>query len=222
MTATPSAALLHSEILQTLMGALDWVGTLAFALSGALLGMHKQFDLFGVLFLSFVAAVVGGMARDLLIGAVPPLAITDIHYFFISIVGGLITFWWYPRVATLQRQVLLFDAVGLALFAVIGAQKAIDYGINPLMAAIMGMITGIGGGMTRDVLAGDVPFVLRGDLYAVTALAAGATVSLGHMLGLAPLVPMLLGAAICVFLRLMAIYRGWRAPIGQWSANGPP
>jgi uncharacterized membrane protein YeiH len=219
MPATPPAALLHSTVLRTLMDVLDWVGTLMFAFSGALLGMQKRFDLFGVLFLSFVVAVVGGMMRDVLIGAVPPVAITDTHYFLISIVGGLITFWWYPGVATLQRQILLFDAVGLALFAVIGAQKAIDYGINPLMAAILGMITGIGGGMTRDVLAGDVPFVLRGDLYAVAALAAGATVSLGHMLGVAPSAPMLLGAGLCVFLRLMAIYRGWRAPIGPWGGR---
>jgi uncharacterized membrane protein YeiH len=219
MPATPPAALLHSTVLRTLMDVLDWVGTLVFAFSGALLGVQKRFDLFGVLFLSFVVAVVGGMMRDVLIGAVPPVAITDIHYFLISIVGGLITFWWYPGVATLQRQILLFDAVGLALFAVIGAQKAIDYGINPLMAAILGMITGIGGGMTRDVLAGDVPFVLRGDLYAVAALAAGATVSLGHMLGVAPSAPMLLGAGLCVFLRLMAIYRGWRAPIGPWGGR---
>lgn len=219
MPATPPAALLHSTVLRTLMDVLDWVGTLVFAFSGALLGVQKRFDLFGVLFLSFVVAVVGGMMRDVLIGAVPPVAITDTHYFLISIVGGLITFWWYPGVATLQRQILLFDAVGLALFAVIGAQKAIDYGINPLMAAILGMITGIGGGMTRDVLAGDVPFVLRGDLYAVAALAAGATVSLGHMLGVAPSAPMLLGAGLCVFLRLMAIYRGWRAPIGPWGGR---
>jgi uncharacterized membrane protein YeiH len=222
MTATPAVTVLHSTIPQTLVWMLDWVGTLAFAFSGALLGVHKQFDLFGVLFLSFVVAVVGGMARDLLIGAVPPVAITDIHYFIISIVGGLITFWWYPRVATLQRQILLFDAVGLALFAVIGAEKAIDYGINPVMAAVLGMITGIGGGMTRDVLAGDVPFVLRGDLYAVTALAAGATVAVGHMLGVAPFLPMLVGAGICVFLRLMAIYRGWRAPTPRWSGKGTP
>ena len=81
------------------------------------------------------------------------------------------------------------------------------------------MITGIGGGMTRDVLAGDVPFVLRGDLYAVAALAAGAVVSIGYVLGVAPSVPMLLGAALCVFLRLMAIFRGWRAPISPWGGE---
>lgn len=221
MTAASSAVLLHGEVLRTLMAVLDWVGTLAFALSGALVGVHKRFDLFGVLFLSFVVAVVGGMVRDVLIGAIPPVAITDIHYFLISIIGGLITFWWYPRVATLKQQIVLFDAVGLALFAVTGTQKAIDYGINPLMAAILGMITGIGGGMTRDVLAGDVPFVLHGDLYAIAALAAGATVSLGHVLGVTPSAPMLAGAAICVFLRLMAIYRGWRAPAARWKEDQP-
>ncbi len=220
MIAAQPAVLLDSPVLHTLTDVLDWVGTLVFAFSGALVGVQKRFDLFGVLFLGLVVAVVGGMARDVLIGAVPPVAITNIHYFLISIAGGLIIFWWYPRVATLQRPILLFDAVGLSLFAVTGAQKAIEYGINPVMAAVLGMITGIGGGMTRDVLAGDVPFVLRGDLYALAALAAGATVSIGRALGLAPLAPMLLGGVICVFLRLMAIYRGWRAPVAPWGGNG--
>jgi uncharacterized membrane protein YeiH len=208
---------MHSAFLQDLMDVLDWVGTFVFALSGGLLGVQKRFDLFGVLFLSFVVSVVGGIMRDVLIGAVPPAAITEIHYFAIAIGGGLITFYWYPRVASLQRQILILDAVGLALFAVIGAQKAINYGINPLMSAIMGMLTGIGGGMTRDVLAGNVPFVLRGDLYAVAALAGAAIVSIGTVMGVQPTYPMLLGAAVCIFLRLMAIYYNWRAPVARWS-----
>ena len=208
---------MHSVFLQDMMDVLDWVGTFAFALSGGLLGVQKRFDLFGVLFLSFVVSVVGGMMRDVLIGAVPPVAITDIHYFAIAMVGGLITFYWYPKVASLQRQILLLDAVGLGLFAVIGAQKAIDHGINPLMAAILGMLTGIGGGMARDVLAGDIPFVLRADLYAIAALAGGAIVSIGTVMGVQPTYPMLLGAAVCIFLRLMAIYYGWRAPVARWS-----
>ncbi len=221
MTGAPPTALLHSPVLDTLTDVLNWVGTLVFAFSGALVGVQKRFDLFGVLFLAFVVAVVGGMARDVLIGAVPPVAITNITYFLISVAGGLIIFRWYPRIVALQRPILLFDAVGLSLFAVTGAQKAIEYGINPVMAALLGMITGIGGGMTRDVLAGNVPFVLRGDLYALAALAAGATVSLGHVLGIAPLVPMLLGGGICVLLRLMAIYRGWRAPVARWGGDKP-
>ena len=206
-----------NAFLYDLTGVLDWVGTLAFALSGGLLGVKKRFDLFGVLFLSFVVSVVGGLIRDVLIGAVPPVAITDVHYFAIAMIAGLITFYWYPRVAWLQRQILLLDAVGLGLFAVIGAQKAIDHGINLVMAAILGMLTGIGGGMTRDVLAGDIPFVLRGDLYALAALAGAAIVSIGTVLGVPPTYPMLLGAAVCIFLRLMAIYRSWRAPVARWS-----
>jgi uncharacterized membrane protein YeiH len=208
---------MHSSFFKDMTVVLDWVGTLVFAMSGGLVGVHKRFDLFGVLFLSFVVAVVGGMMRDVLIGAVPPVAITDIHYFAISMVGGLITFYWYPEVESGQRQILLLDAVGLALFAVIGAQKAIDRGINPLMAAILGMLTGIGGGMTRDILAGDVPFVLRGDLYALAALAGGAIVSLGTIMDVKPTYPMLLGAAVCIFLRLMAIYYKWRVPLARWS-----
>ena len=206
-----------NAFLHDLTGVLDWVGTLAFALSGGLLGVKKRFDLFGVLFLSFVVSVVGGLIRDVLIGAVPPVAITDVHYFAIAMIAGLITFYWYPRVASHQRQILLLDAVGLGLFAVIGAQKAIDHGINLVMAAILGMLTGIGGGMTRDVLAGDIPFVLRGDLYALAALAGAAIVSIGTVLGVPPTYPMLLGAAVCIFLRLMAIYRSWRAPVARWS-----
>jgi uncharacterized membrane protein YeiH len=211
---------MHNAFLQNLTTeALDWGGTFVFALSGGLLGVQKRFDLFGVLFLSFVVAVAGGMMRDVLIGAVPPAAVREVHYFLIAIAGGLTTFYWYPKVASLQRQTLLFDAVGLGLFAVVGAQKAIDHGIHPLMVAIMGMLTGIGGGMTRDLLAGDVPFVLRSDLYAVAALAAGAIVAIGHVLGAPPLYPMLLGAAVCIFMRLMAIYRGWRAPMARWGGG---
>lgn len=194
---------------------LDWVGTFAFALSGALLGVRKQFDLFGVLFLSFVAAVAGGMMRDVLIGNVPPAAIKHAHYCLIAVGGGLLTFFFQPTVASRQREILLFDAVGLALFAVVGAQKAIEHGIHPLMAALLGMLTGIGGGMTRDVLAGEVPFVLRSELYAVAALTGGATVAAGHALGAVPGYSALMGATVCLFLRLMAIYRNWRVPIAR-------
>lgn len=194
---------------------LDWVGTFAFALSGALVGVRKQFDLFGVLFLSFVAAVAGGIMRDVLIGDLPPAAVTHVHYFLIAVGAGLLTFFRYPAVASRQRQVLLFDAVGLALFAVVGAEKALAHGIHPLMAALLGMLTGIGGGMTRDVLAGETPFVLRSELYAVAALAGAATVACGHALGITPIYSALIGAAACLFLRLMAIYRNWRAPVAR-------
>jgi uncharacterized membrane protein YeiH len=195
------------------------VGTFVFAISGALLGVQKRFDLFGVLFLSFVVAVVGGLMRDVAIGAIPPVAITDTHYFAIAMIGGALTFFFYPKVKSHQRQILLLDAVGLGLFAVIGAQKAIDHGVNPLMAAILGMMTGIGGGMVRDVLAGSIPFVLRADLYALAALAGGAIVSIGAVMNVRPSYSLLLGAAVCIFLRLMAIYCNWHAPLPRWGKD---
>ncbi len=211
---------MDAQLLQQLTVALDWLGTFVFALSGGLLAVQKKFDLFGVLFLSFVVAVAGGIMRDLLIGAVPPVAINEIHYFLIAIAGGLITFYAYPKVASLKQQMLLLDAIGLGLFAVLGAQKAIEHNINPLMAAVLGMITGIGGGMLRDVLAGEVPSVLKSDIYAVAALAAGAIVAGGYALAVPEPYPLLLGAGVCIFLRLMALYRGWRAPVSRWTENG--
>lgn len=209
----------HSDVFNLLVEILNWAGTFVFALSGALLGVKKQFDLFGVLLLSFVVAVAGGVLRDILIGDAPPAGIHQVHYFLIAIAGGFITFYWYPKVASRQQQMLIFDAVGLGLFAVVGAQKAIDFGINPVMVAVLGMLTGIGGGMMRDILAGEVPFVLRSDLYALAALAAGSIVAIGHLLDIPPTYPMLIGAIVCIFLRFMAIYRGWRLPTARWESH---
>lgn len=204
-----------------LTATLDGLGSFVFALSGGLLAVQKKFDLFGVLVLSFVVAVTGGIVRDLLIGAVPPAAITSWHTLAIALVGGLLTFYVFPVMQLFGRDILFFDAIGLAVFAVTGAQKALHYGIDPVMAAVLGMVSGIGGGMMRDVLAGEIPSVLRADLYALAALAAAAIVSIGEMLGARPLYPMLLGATACVFLRLMAIYRGWRMPSAPWhGASG--
>jgi uncharacterized membrane protein YeiH len=205
--------------LPLLLSLVDAVGTFAFALSGAALAVQKRFDIFGVLFLAFVTAVAGGVARDVLIGAVPPAAIADWRVFAIAMAGGLATFLGYPLVETLKRPVLLLDAIGLGLFAVTGAQQALAHGIAPVMAAVLGMVSGIGGGMVRDVLAGEVPSVLRTDIYAVAALAAGAIVSLGSLLDVPPAWPMLAGAALCIFLRVMAIFFGWRAPVAPWKAD---
>jgi uncharacterized membrane protein YeiH len=180
------------------------------------LAVQKRFDIFGVLFLAFVTAVTGGVARDVLIGDVPPVAIAHWRSFAIALAGGLATFFGYPLVSALRRPVLLLDAIGLGLFAVTGAQKALMYGIDPVMAAALGMLSGIGGGMMRDLLAGEVPSVLRTDIYAVTALAAGGAVALGDVLDVAPPWSMLAGAALCIFLRTMAIFFGWRAPVAPW------
>src|ERR1044071_1696007 len=154
---------------------LDLIGTFVFALSGGAAGVKERLDLFGVLVLSFAAASAGGITRDLLIGAVPPAAISDWRYLGVSLLAGLVTFFWFPRserLRKLRNLVLIFDAAGLAVFAVAGTQKALGYGLNPVMAALLGVLSGIGGGMLRDVLISQVPIVLRAELlYGVAALA---------------------------------------------------
>jgi uncharacterized membrane protein YeiH len=195
---------------------LDLAGTFVFALSGAAAGVRERLDLFGVLVLSFAASSAGGITRDLLIGAVPPGAISDWRYLAASLVAGLIVFFWYPTGKdhpNLRDRVLVFDAAGLALFAVVGTQKALGYRLHPVMAPLLGMLSGIGGGMLRDVLLAQVPTVLRSELYAVAALAGAVVVVLGSLLDLPPALTALAGAAVCFGIRLVAIRRGWRLPV---------
>src|SRR5581483_9610591 len=140
------------DLMKTLLLVVDLAGTFVFALSGALAAVERRLDIFGVLVLSFAAASFGGIARDVLIGAIPPASISDWRYLGVSLLAGLITFCGHQSVARWRSSVLVFDGAGLAFFAVSGAQKAIHFGLGPAMAALLGMLTGIGGGMTRDVL----------------------------------------------------------------------
>ena len=201
--------------------ALDLIGTFVFALSGAVAGVKQRLDIFGVLVLSFAAASAGGIMRDLLIGSVPPVAIRDWRYLAASLLAGLLVFIWFPRSRRLTRTrnlVLIFDAAGLGLFAVAGTQKALGYGLNPVTAPLLGMLTGIGGGMLRDILVSEIPNVLRADLYAVAALAGAVVVVIGYLLAAEPTGTAILGAAICFCLRLFAIRRGWHLPVAR---SGP-
>jgi uncharacterized membrane protein YeiH len=198
-----------------LFDAFDLAATFVFAISGATQAVRKRLDLFGVLVVAWAAGVAGGIARDLLIGAVPPAAIGHWRYFAITIAAGLLGFFASGQIGRLRTPVQLFDAAGLCLFAVTGTEKALAFGLSPFVAAILGVITCIGGGVARDLLTLEVPTVLRAELYAVAALAGAGSVALGFVLGLPHLPVVLFGAALCLFLRLMSIYRGWRLPVGK-------
>ena len=210
-----SAAFDVDAAMKALVLVLDLVGTFVFALSGAAAGVKRRLDLFGVLVLSFAAGNSGGIFRDLLIGAIPPAAISDWRYLAASLFAGMLTFFWYPAINRLRNPVLIFDGAGLALFCVSGAQKAIGFGLDPVMAALLGMLTGVGGGMARDVLLSDVPVVLRSDIYAVAALAGAAMVVIGDALQLPSAATTCAGAALCFGLRLAAIRHGWHLPIAH-------
>lgn len=191
---------------------LDLGGTFVFAISGAAAAVKHRLDIFGVMVLSFAAGNAGGISRDLLIGAVPPAAIADWTYVGVSLLAGFLTFFGYSVIARLTNPVLWFDAAGLAFFAVAGTQKALVHGLNPVMAALLGMLTGIGGGMLRDVLVNEIPTVLRADLYALAALACSVVVAMGQVLHIQPLVTTILGGTLCFGLRFMAIQYGWHLP----------
>jgi uncharacterized membrane protein YeiH len=196
----------------TLVLTLDLIGTFVFALSGAAAGVKKELDLFGIGVLAFVAGNAGGVTRDVLIGAVPPAAIQDWRYVAVALAAGAVTFLWYRNLKRLQPIVLLLDAAGLAVFAVAGTQKALAFGVNPLVAALLGMLTGIGGGVLRDLLVSEIPIVLRAELYALAALAGAGVVVAGHWLHWAPAATAIAGATLCFGMRLVAIRRGWRLP----------
>ncbi len=191
---------------------LDLGGTFVFAISGAVAAVKHRLDIFGIMVLAFAAGNAGGITRDVLIGATPPAAMADWKYLAVSVLAGFVVFFWYPFLARLSNPVLWFDAIGLAFFAVAGTQKALLYGLNPVMAALLGMLTGIGGGMIRDVLVNQIPTVLRADLYALAALAAAAVVVGGHLLSLPPVATAIVGGVLCFALRYMAIEHGWHLP----------
>lgn len=203
----------------TLVLTLDLIGTFVFAISGAAAGVKKRLDAFGVIVLAFVAGNAGGVVRDLLIGAVPPAAINRWPYIAASLAAGVITFLWYPGLARVQRIILLFDAAGLATFAVAGTQKALAFGVHPIAAALLGMLTGIGGGMLRDLLVNEIPVVLRAELYALAALGGAAVVVAGHILGWPSATTAIAGAILCFTMRSVAIRRGWNLPQASHDAR---
>ena len=198
---------------------LDLVGIFVFAVTGALVGVRKDLDVFGVLVLAGPTGLGGGFLRDVLIDATPPAALEDWRYLLVPVVAGLLTFWFHPAVGRRERTVTVLDAFGLGLFCVTGTLKALEYDLGPVPAALMGMVTGIGGGMARDLLASRVPVVFRGDLYATPALAGAFVTVAGYRLDLPVLVIAVAGAGVCIVWRLVAMWRNWQAPVPAGSAS---
>jgi uncharacterized membrane protein YeiH len=193
--------------------ALDVAGTFLFAVEGAVVAAEAGLDVFGVFVLSFSTALVGGVARDLLIGSVPPQAIKDWRYPAIAFAAGAATFFFHRYVVAIPRPVFItLDAAALSLFAVAGAEKALDFRINPFVAALMGTLTGVGGGTLRDIFLARVPIILRADVYATAAFAGAVVMVAARKLGASPLVSALLGGLVCFGVRLVAVWRHWALP----------
>ncbi len=197
-----------------LLAAVDLVATAVFALEGALVGIVAELDVFGVLVIGAVTATGGGIVRDVLIGDIPPAALRQHRYLAAALGGGLLAIAFQGVIGEIPSWLLTgLDAAGLALFAVAGTAKALQFGLLPIMAAIMGTITGVGGGTLRDIFLGEVPAVLRADIYAVAALAGALIVLLVRRAGGPLWAAMTVGAAVTFTFRVAAVAGDWNLPV---------
>jgi uncharacterized membrane protein YeiH len=192
---------------------LDLLGTFAFGVSGAVAAREQRLDVFGIATITFVVACGGGIVRDLCLGTLPPAGLTNWHYLAVSLIAATWVGCAYPTVARMRSPVQLFDAIGLGLFAVAGAKKALALGAGAEVAIVLGMVSAVGGGVLRDVLLSRVPSILQREIYASAALAgAGMEVALSHFGANSAWTPWFACAA-CMVLRLASLRFGWRLPV---------
>jgi uncharacterized membrane protein YeiH len=195
----------------TLLLVLNLVGTFVFGLSGGMAGVRKQLDLFGAVVLAIVVGIAGGTIRDLLIG-IPPATFRDWRYLAAAVGAGLVTSLAHPAINRLQRPIEALDAAGLALFCVTGAATALAHRLGVLDAVILGAVTGIGGGMVRDILIREIPTVLLGGLYAIPALVGAGIVVAAYHAGSRSVTFPVIGAGVCFLLRMAGLHYGIGLP----------
>ena len=196
----------------TLSLALDLAGIFVFGLSGGLLAVHRRMDVFGVIVLALAAALGGGALRDVLLGDLPPEALRSAAPLLAGLGAAAVSFFFHRYLDRLGSAVRLFDAMGLGLFCVAGAVKGVSFGVGPLQATLLGVMTGVGGGALRDLLANQVPLVLEREIYALAALVGAAGVVALLAAGVPASAAMLPAAATATGLRIVAMRRGWHAP----------
>ncbi|NML32515.1 trimeric intracellular cation channel family protein [Paraburkholderia antibiotica] len=194
---------------------LDLIGTFVFAISGAVAARQRRLDLFGIVVIAFMVACGGGIVRDVCIGAIPPAGLSNWRYLATALAASAVTILAYPQVRRLRQPVLFFDAIGLGLFAVSGAQKALTYGHNAELAILLGVVSAVGGGVMRDVVLSRVPAILEREIYASAAL-FGAAVQVGFSYaGWTDWWTPWFATLACVLVRLASLRYGWRLPIFQ-------
>lgn len=190
---------------------LDYLGTMAFAVSGALKGVRGKMDIFGVVVLGAVTAIGGGTIRDVLLD-IPVFWLTDQTYVLLAIVSAVGVFLLYRLVRKTERALLVFDAIGLGIFTAIGALKAQQADLGAVGIVTMACLTGVGGGMIRDVLARDVPVVLREEIYASASIAGALVFGLLVRIGTTPNIAIWPAAGLTVLVRIASIFFNWQLP----------
>lgn len=200
---------------------LDLAGTFVFGISGAMLAVRRGLDVFGISVLAVAAALAGGMLRDMLLGAHPAAALSEPLYLWAALASAGVVFLGHRMLERLANPVMLLDALGLGLFAVAGCRKALHFGLEPLPAILLGVLTAVGGGIVRDLLVTEVPRVLREEVYALAALVGAAIVVLGHRLALPDVWVIPIGVLVAFALRVVSVRRGWQAPKAPGGGSPP-
>ena len=191
---------------------LDLFGTFIFGLSGAFRAVKYELDLLGVLILSLITGVGGGMIRDVLIGSTPTAALLDERYILLTIIAGLLVFFWSKKLAKQWKKIIVSDAIGLGVFTAIGVSKALTFHLGPIGAVMMGVITATGGGMLRDIIVQEVPAVVSRDFYATASIIGGFAFIIARHFGLSDPVQITISIIVTTFLRLLAMYLNFSLP----------
>lgn len=203
-----------------LLTALNFLGIAVFAASGALLGVRRRLDLFGIWVVAVLTGVGGGIVRDLFLGIHPPSSLEDWRPIAVASGASLLVFFAHPQFSALHRSVLILDAFGMGLFAATGALIALHHDASVLASVLVGITTAVGGGVLRDVLVNELPLlILQRDLYAVPAMAGAALVVLLHDLGAGDGLVLVAGTVLASGFRLVALRRRWRLPL---APDRPP
>jgi uncharacterized membrane protein YeiH len=196
---------------------LQIIGTIFFAISGALSGYRKDFDLTGVMLIAFAVGNGGGTLRDILIGSTPVFWMQQPMYIFLTMLTGLVVFFVAEHFDVTSKAFLIADALGLGVFAITGAQKTLTFGLSPVVAIMMGVLTAVGGGIIRDVLCSEVPLILKPEIYATAALAGATVYVILH--AFFPEIKYVAGIACAltvILIRLGTIMWGWQIPTPSW------
>lgn len=188
-----------------ILKSLDVIGTLVFAISGAMAASSKKLDLFGAAFIAFVTALGGGTVRDVLLGSTPVGWMRDPNYIVIILIGVGITFLFKKHVRKLRKTLFLFDTIGIAVFTVLGLEKALLIELSPIIAVMMGMFSAVLGGVIRDMLINEIPLIFRKEIYALACIAGGSLFILLRSIGVGFEMNTLLTALTIILMRIIAI-----------------
>lgn len=196
----------------SLIYIIDLLGTLVFAISGVLAAVDKKFDLVGATIIGFVTAVGGGTVRDVLIGQTPVSWMTDLNYIVVILSALPLCYFFIETIIKLRKGVFFFDTVGIGLFTILGLQKTLDFGLSPIIALLMGVVSAVFGGVIRDVLANEVPLIFRKEIYASACLVGGMVYLLLKMSAIHVHISMIISILIVFVIRSLAVRNNWALP----------